>query len=291
MIARAAAASACLLASGCGLLVDTIYWSGDKHYTERHEERAPTAESRTAIEYDATVEPDGRLRLVCEERTRGIERSWEVVKTFEYRGGYPKNVYAGTAMMDGIFGAVVAGTLLAVCLQDDSDTSCWHTAWASPFALDLGWSLYRRHGAKTPKLVDKDRTDDRLALARAPSEARPVACAESVTQVMVGTASGPSEESALNGESSNAEPRRMAEGALALPFDPDGALSLTSQPDAISLWLTQRWVGLWVVDVQGTAHPVSVDRCAALRPHVARFSGPALEQFQKDCPPPRLPQP
>jgi hypothetical protein len=286
MSARRWVALAALVATapGCAFMVDTTYWLGSKRYHESIEERAPTTESRTAVEYDVSVEPDGRLRLACTERTRGIERTWNVYKTWQRRGGYDAPTYLGISILDGVFGGTTAGVLGGLCAKKDG-ISCWNLLWASPWAIDLAWSLYRYGTAGPAKLVNKEKGGESLALARAPASQTPVSC-EGISLVL-GTATGQSEEAALT--SGEGEPRRMNDGGVALFADPDGAVSLAGTPAAIEAWARSAYLSLWAVDGNGVAHEVTVDRCSALRPYTARLQGNTLAAYQRDCPPPPMP--
>jgi hypothetical protein len=269
---------------GCGLLVDSAYLLGDGHYRDSAEESAPTGETARRLEAEVTPDPDGALRLGCTARTRSIERSWQVQRTYQRQGGFEADTYTATAVLDGVVGAVVAGVLLGFCTHEDSDLSCWNMLYASPFALDLGYSLIRRATARPAVLVDKSRSRDRLRHGAEPLAEQPTSC-DWVSSLWVGGATGPSDEAFLNGEGEGAA-RHLGPGAVEVPLGPDGQVILHGE--AAASWAGQSWAGLWAIDHQGVPHQVRVDRCGALRPHAAGLSEAALQSFQNDCP---LPQP
>jgi len=285
--ARAAAPVACLALAlgGCGLVVDTAYLLGDGRYQESAEESSPTTETTERLEVVAAAGPDGALQLECVHRTRAIERSWQVNKTYQRQGGFGRDTYTATAALDVIFGGLAAGTLLALCTHEDSDVSCWNMLWAAPYAVDLGYSLVRRATARPAVLVDKVRSGDRLRYGDPPLAERPASCG-SIASVWLGGVTGPSDEALLNGEGEGRGPRELADGAVPLEIDEAGALYLSDE--AVRTWATQAWAGVWALDGAGAPHPVQVDRCAALRPHAARLSEAELASFRRDCP---LPQP
>ena len=94
--------AAALCASGCGVTLDVAYLISNKQYNETAEERRPTGQVSTAIEYDAAVSPDGQARLSCEQRERTIDRTWTVEKTFQRRGGFDSSTYVGTASISAL---------------------------------------------------------------------------------------------------------------------------------------------------------------------------------------------
>ncbi len=282
---RAIAAMAALALAGCGAMVDLGYRLGDGRYTESAEESAPTAETVTRTEYQAALQPDQSLHLECATRTRQVERRWSVTKTFEYRGGYSRGTYLGTAILDGVLGAVIAGSLLGICTHEDSDTSCLHMLWASPFAIDLLYSVIRNRTVRDPVLVDKNRSGDQMRYADTPLEEQATACA--AVTLWLGRANGPSAEDLLNGRG-NGETRALDDDALSLPLEADGAIELT--PEAAAYWAARSYADLWVRDAEGGLHPVQVDRCPVLRPHAARLTAEARQTFDRDCPLPQPPQ-
>ena len=283
LLRRVLAAALALALSGCGLLVDGAYLLGDGRYSDSAEERAPTGETAVRMETDLAREADGALVLGCTRRTREVERSWQVTRTFQHQGSFDADTYAGTAMLDGLLGTLIAGTLLTVCQQDDSNLSCWNAVWAAPFALDLGYSLVRRATAEPAVLVDKSRSADRLRYAEPPLAEEPATC-DWVTSLWIGGATGPSDEALLSGEGTGT--RALADGAIELSLGPDGLVTLS--PEAATSWAGQSWATVWALDAEGVPHPVRADRCALLRDHAGGFTGTALETFQIDCP---LPQP
>ncbi|MBP6629334.1 MAG: hypothetical protein KBG28_21490 [Kofleriaceae bacterium] len=283
--ALAVVATLVATSAGCGAMIDTAYLLGDGRRHESTEERRPTAEQRTRIEHQATVTAAGDLVLTCEERTRTVERTWQVHKTFKQRGGYDRGTYLGAASVSGLFTMIIGGAALGICLSQD-DVSCWHVAWATPYALDVVWSGIRAGGARDPVLVAREPGPERLELGRTPMAQAPAVCPG--TSLVVGFATGPSDDDELNGRGGTG-PRRPAPGAAALlPTAAAGTFTLAGAPEALAAW-TGAGTGLWAVDAEGAAHPVEVDRCAALRPHVASLTGPALASMQRACPPPAQP--
>lgn len=282
-LSRALLGVSMLQLAACGALMDTTYWIGDKKTSLTVPESSATGEAETRTEYEAVHDAALGLRLSCYQRTRGVERGWDVTKTYEYRGGYEKSTYTAAAVLDGVLGAVIAGSLTGICLNEDSDVSCAHIAWASPFAIDMVYSLIRR-GTVGPKvLVDKTRGSDRMQYGQA-AQQQATQC-ESVAGLYLGGSSGPSDEQRLNGYA-GPNVRELADGALQLGFDAAGAVLLS--PESVDFWATQSYASLWVRDDQGTIQPVIVDRCTTLRPHAMSMGSSAQQAFQRDCP---LPQP
>jgi hypothetical protein len=268
---------------GCGVMIDGFYLASSRRYSETADEARPTAEQRTAVEYAAVVEPDGRLLLTCARRTRTVERAWSVTRTYQRRGGFDRGTYAGAAVVSGLIGAIVGVTIGAACAQDDLDYSCWNLVYAAPFALDIGYSLVRYATVPPAKLVDKHSGGERLRFGAVVSE-EPASC-EAVDRVALGGVSGPSDEDALNGFGLE-QTARLGDGAVELPVEPDGGIVLAAAPDAVRAWAGSSWMRLWVVEGDGAPRPVEVDRCAALRPHAFGLAGPELATYRADCAPP-----
>ena len=276
-------ALAVMAGSGCAAILDSAYRLGDGKYRESAEESAPTAQIVDRLEYETRLQPDQSLRLECVARTRQVERSWSVTKTFEYRGGFRKNVYWGSAVADGVIGALLAGPLLGVCTKEDSDTSCYHMLWASPFAIDLLYSLIRTRMVRDPVLVGKRRSADQVRFAQVPVEEEVATCPS--TQLWLGGASGPSEEDLLNGRGGG-EARELGPDAVRVVVDAEGLVTLSAE--VVAHWVGRSYATLWVSDDRVGLQPVLVDRCGALRPHASTLTFDQRQSFDRDCP---LPQP
>jgi len=278
-----ASAIAVLVAgSGCGLVVDGAYLLGNGRSTSSSEQSSPIPQTIDRVEYEAVPRADGTTQLACVARTRQLQRTWWVTKTYRLQGSFDKNAYTGTTMLDVIFGAVTAGTLLAVCAKDDSDTSCWHMMWASPFALDIGYSLIRRARAKPPVLIDKSSTEGSVGLAAAPLSERTTDC-ESLASLWLGSAKGPSDLQVLRGYAEGAETRTLADGASEVTLDQARNIALT--PEVAERWALNGSLELLAVDHQGVPHPVTTDRCALLRPVQTSLSASAQTAYRNDCTP------
>lgn len=266
--------------SGCAATVDATYLLGDGRYTRSASESRPLAQTIDRIEYEAAVEPDGTMRVACFARTRQVQRTWHVVKTYRYRGGYGKQAYLATAIGDVLFGALVAGTFLGICRNDETDVSCWNMLYATPFALDLGYSLIRYATARTPILIDKSSTQGTLGLVAEPLHEQATAC-ESLASLWLGSATGPDDVQILLGHAGDADTRALAQGAIELALDPTHTIALT--PEVAERWALFAGLGLFAVDRDGVPHSIAVDRCALLRPLSASLSADAQTAYQQQC--------
>lgn len=282
------------LVMGCGLLLDGVYLIGNKRYNETVQERKPTGQVITQVEYPARVDPTGKPHLACEERERRIERSFSVEKTWEHRGGWDASTYVATAALSGVIAAVTAGALTGICLHTPEPghkrVSCYNILYATPFAVDVIYSVIRAKTAKPSKLVDKHTNEASLALAETPSRSTPVDCAANVQQVMLGALVGPSDVDALNGRGGG-EKAHLADGAIPVALGPDGTLSLADQPAVAHAWAKNDSLALWVVDREGAPRRWEVDRCAVMRPITPMLVGDELMWFLKTCPVSPPPQP
>lgn len=288
------------LVAGCGAVFDTAYALGDGKYHESVTDNRPTEHSEQLMEYEV----DASLGLQCFARTRQIERSASIHKTYEYRGGFAKSTYAGAAIADGVIGSLIAGTMLAICAQEDSDVSCVNTVWASPFAVDLIYSLIRRKSVRDPVLAGKTRSSDSLVHSETPIDEQQTDCSD-VTAVWLGTATGPSREQRLNSGGGERElsaeaieipmtvgalppaqvpgappPSPTAGGPAAGPATPHLFLS----PGIAEAWATQSQATLWVQRPNGSIARIKVDRCTALRPLAFGFKTDARAAFDRGCP-------
>lgn len=266
--------------SGCGLLLDTAYWMGDKKTHKSVTESRPTGRTLTATEMDGSVTPEGRLALSCASRTRSVELQWSVSKTYKYRGSFEGSTYVASAVLSGVFAAVTVIVFGAACAQDDLDVSCWNTLYASPFALDLGWSIYRGVTANPPKLIDKHASPARPAIGRAIAS-EPVECP--VAEVHVGSVTGSSRDDDLAGQGSGA-PRALRDGAVAMAIGLDGLVDLGAHANALELLATRHYAGIYFVDPTEGVTEVSVDRCAVLRSHLSLLSSETRTRAEKECP-------
>jgi hypothetical protein len=282
------------LVMGCGLLFDGVYLIASKRYTDTVQERKPTGQVITAVEYAAVPGDGGQTRLSCEERERRIERSFTVEKTFQRRGGFDTGTYVGAATVSGLVATITAVTLAAVCLREPKPgakrLSCLSMLAAAPFAVDVIYSIIRAKTAKPAKLVDKHTSEVTLDFAPQPTRTKPVPC-DTVQQVMLGYVVGPSDTDALNGRGEGQKPH-FADGALPVTLGEGGTFSLAEQPDVVRAWAKNASLGLWVVDGEGAPRRLTIDRCTALRPVSAMLVGEELSAFQRSCPlsPPSQPR-
>src|SRR5262249_52172945 len=134
--------------------------------------------------------------------------------------------------------------------------SCLNMLYATPFGVDIVYSIIRAKTAKPAKLVDKQRSQDMLAFAEQPSQTKPVPCDN--VQVMLGARLGPSDAAALNGQGGGDKPH-LAEGAIPVTLGEDGAISLAEQPAVVRAWATNGSLGLLAVDREGVPHSLRID--------------------------------
>ncbi len=282
------AALLCASIAGCGAVFDTAYTLTDGKFSESETDNRPTEHTENSIEYEVGAD----LALQCFARTRRIERTATISKTFEYRGGFEKSTYAGAAVADGLIGALVAGTMLGICTSEESDVSCLNMTWASPFAIDLVYSLIRHKTVRPPVLVGKTRSSDSLVHGATPIDEQQTDCS-SVASLWLGTATGPSRVERLN---SGGEEQRLREGAIAVALvsAPAGSTAptepalvqahLSLSPEVAQAWASQNDLALWVQNGQGTISRVLVDRCTVLRPLAHSFVGEVRTTFDQNCP-------
>ncbi len=280
---------------GCGAVFDLAYLAGNKRFDKSTEERRPTGQVQTAIEYESAVAPDGRIQISCEERERRIERTFNVSKVYEYRGSYESGTYIATTAMSAAAGGLLAGILGGICTlppspqqPDALKVSCWNMLYAAPFALDIGWSLIRMGTAKEPKLVDKQKTEGQIALSEVPSRVTSVTC-DSIDRVMLGNAYGSSEADVLSGHSQSSSMTLTAD-AIPVAID-NGSITLASQPEVVHAWAKNSSLGLWVVNRERQPRSLKVDRCPALRPAFMIMTPAEMTLFNASCPlgPPTTP--
>ncbi len=276
---------ALLSTSGCGLMVDGGYKLSSKKFSESVVESEPTSQQIQREEYEIVVQPNSSMRLACFTRTRRVERSWSVDKSFEYRGGYDKATYQGAGGLDGVVSAVIVGSMLGFCLPEDSDISCKNLLWAAPHAISMVYSFVRAATVKKPVLVDKSRSGDSMRFAATPLHSQETQCPID-SQLWIGSASGPSAVDDLNGRQQGKRLTLNQDSAY-VAVNAEGVLVMSAE--AASLWASHYFAKLWLTLSDGGLHPVVVDRCAVLRPHAASFANQDLQSFNRDCPLPTLP--
>jgi hypothetical protein len=278
-----AIAIAILLAnSGCAATIDAAYLIGDGRYTRSTGESQPIPQTIDRVEYESAVEPDGSMRVACFARTRQVKRTWWVTKTYRYRGGYGKEAYAATALLDVLFGATVAGTVLALCMDEDPDLSCWNMLYATPFAVDIGYAGIRYATARSPVLIDKSSSEGALGFVDEPIHEQATAC-ESLASLWLGSATGPGDLQILSGHAEGAGTRSLAAGALEIVLDPTRVIPLA--PEVAERWALQASLNLFAVDRDGIPYQLAADRCALLRPVHASLSADAQAAYQSECTP------
>lgn len=287
-------ALACLVTSlgtaGCGTLFDITYLIGSKRYNESKEERKPTGQVNTAIEYDSALAPDGQIRVTCEERERRIERTFSVSKTYEYRGGYTRSQYVAASILSAVAGGAVAGIIAIGCNlpvqpgeKDAKRWSCVNALYATPFAVDMGYSIIRAVTAKTPKLVDKQKNEGAIAYSTVPTRTNTVSC-DSIDRVVLGNAYGSSDLESPNTDSGEGE--RLVNGSIPVAREADGSIKLLSQPDVVNAWVKNPGLQFLVVNREGKPRALNIDRCAALRPTVSVMQPAEQSMFFRACPMP-----
>jgi hypothetical protein len=268
--------------SGCAATIDVAYWIGDDHYTESTNESQPLPQTIDSVDYETAVEPDGSTRVACFARTRQVKRTWQVIKTYRYRGGFEKEVYGAITLFDVVFGGATAGTALLLCNDDKRDLSCWNALYATPFALDIGYALIRYAMVRPPLLIDKSSSEGSLAFVDEPVQEQATAC-ESLASVWLGTVTGPDDLQILAGQAEGAGTRSLADGAVEIALDPTRAIALT--PEVAERWALNVSLELYAVDRDGIPHRLAADRCALLGPVSASLSADAQAAYQKECVP------
>jgi hypothetical protein len=270
------------------MLFDLSYLVGSKRYDESKEERKPTGQVSTSIEYDSVVTPDGQIHLACEERERRIERTFSVSKTYEYRGGYTRGVHVTAAVLSAVAGGAYAGVIAIACnlppqpgAPDTKRWSCINALYATPFAVDVGWSIIRAINAKPPKLVDKHKDEGRLAFAPIPTRSNPTSC-DSIDHVVLGNVQGPSDLDALN--SGTGEGQRLVEGSIPVVRGADGNIQLISQPNVVNAWAKNAGMEFWIINREGKPQPLKVDRCNTLRLTISVMQPTEQSTFFRECP-------
>lgn len=165
--------------SGCGFLIDGAYLLSGKQHTKTTEQRRPTGESETRPEVRFVFEGP-RVRVACENVTRGIDRVWTVDKTYEYQGGYHR-AHLLPVILDGVIGGILGVAIAVKCNEPGSNLSCNLLYGTIPFGVDFTYSFIRLFTTEPAKLVNKQYGTPRAephdepigrAFAACPAEAR-----------------------------------------------------------------------------------------------------------------------
>ncbi len=285
----------CLAASlgsaGCGGIFDITYLIAGKRYTETKEERKGTGQAQAKIEMDAQIAPDGTITPTCTERQRTIERSFTIARTYEYRGGYKRDIYIASTILSAVTGGAIAGLTAYLCQIPPSaqnnfaqPISCMNTLIAAPFAVDTLYSSIRIATAKKPKLVDKTKTENPLALSNTAAQETPLACDVS-EQLILGHVEASFDAEQLGGRTNT---NAVSAGeSLPVKRTPTGSVALISQPDIVNAWITNpHWV-LAAVNAAGEPRIIHMDRCFALRSAVSVMQPQNITMFARQCPAPQ----
>jgi hypothetical protein len=161
-----------LTASSCGLFLDGIYLISGKTSYKDVEQRRPTGQEQTAPERRLTF--DGpRLHVVCEDVTRGIDRVWNVHKTYEHQGGWYQ-VHWLPIILEGAIGTGLAIGFGVKC--GEGTLSCDLMYATIPFAVEVAYSVIRLLTIGPPKLVDKQLTQPHSDVHLTPSATATTAC-------------------------------------------------------------------------------------------------------------------
>ncbi|MFO0593607.1 MAG: hypothetical protein U0441_39060 [Polyangiaceae bacterium] len=282
--------------SGCGGIFDIAYLASHRTTEESVTEHKPTGQTHRALEFEGSAGTAGVLQLTCEDRDRMIERASSVHKTYRYIGGYTSSPYIATAVLSGVTAGAVAGIIALACENDakstpEQKTSCLQNMlFATPFAVDSVYSSIRAATAKKPKLIEKEVSSPVLTLSEKPVRAAPVAC--DASQVFLKDPSGPMELSAtqiLSGEQEDKTPLSL-EGAVRVPVSPEGQIRLGELPELVRYWGDNPSFIFWVVDPDGRAHRLSINRCQALGPVSNLLTPPAQMRLSALCAPPPPPR-
>ena len=281
--------------SGCGGIFDIAYLASHRTTEQTVEERKPTGETHRALEFEGFAGPGGVLQFTCEDRDRMVERSSSVHKTYRYIGGYTSEPYIATAVLSGVTAGAVAGIIAMVCentkdATPEQKTECLkNMLFATPFVVDSVYSTVRASTAKKPKLIEKQVSSPVLTLSEKPVRATPIAC--NASKVYLKDSNGPSElspQQILAGEQEDTRPLSL-EGAVQVPVTPEGQIRLGEMPEVVRYWADNPGFLFWVVDPDGRAHRLNLNRCEALRPLTAMLRPDTLTRFLAQCPPPPPP--
>ncbi|MDP3154420.1 MAG: hypothetical protein Q8N23_17215 [Archangium sp.] len=175
-----------LSASSCGLLLDGAYLISGKNSYKDVEQRRPTGQQQTAPERRLTFEGP-RVRVVCEDVTRGVDRVWSVHKTYEHQGGWYQ-VHWLPVLLEGIIGGGLAIGFGVKCGDGSGDCNLMYAT--IPFAVDVAYSLIRLLTIRPPKLVDKSLTQPHTDAHPTPSAKNTTACEPDMEIVATASTSG-----------------------------------------------------------------------------------------------------
>ncbi|MBL8949735.1 MAG: hypothetical protein JNK82_03100 [Myxococcaceae bacterium] len=240
-----------LTTSSCGLLIDGAYLLTDKQYTKSVEQRRPSGERETKPEVRLAFE-GSRMRVACEDVTRGIDRVWLVDKTYEYQGGFHRAHWL-PIILEGAIGAGLAIGLGLKCGDPASRIDCNLLYATIPFGVDVGYSVIRLFTTEPAKLVNKQ-ISTRSAQPSAEPMARTAAWCPPEVEVVVQSTNDP----------------------LRVPVAPNGELSLELQQRIISSAVKNRDTRVLVVAPEGQRGE-TLSRCELLR------SFTPLPQGAHDC--------
>lgn len=214
-MSRVLASVLALTASSCGLFIDGAYLlSGNKSYKDV-EQRRPTGQEQTSPERRLAFEGP-RVRVVCEDVTRGVDRVWSVHKTYENQGGWYQAHWL-PIILEGAIGGGLAIGFGVKC--GEGSLSCDLMYATIPFAVDVAYSLIRLLTIRPPKLVDKQLTEPRTDAHPTPSASRTTACEPDAEIIANASVSG---------------------GPLRIPVDPSGWISQEDQARLVAFLLGYR---------------------------------------------------
>lgn len=174
--------------SSCGLLIDGAYLISGKNSYKDVEQRRPTGQVQTGPERRLTID-GSRVRVACEDVTRGVDRVWSVHKTYEHQGGWYQAHWL-PVLLEGIIGGGLAIGLGSRCADPTSGVDCNLLYGTIPFAVDVTWSLLRLLMIRPPKLVDKKLTQPRTDVHPTPTAKTTIACEPDTELVANASTSG-----------------------------------------------------------------------------------------------------
>ncbi|GAB4526865.1 MAG: hypothetical protein Tsb0020_44520 [Haliangiales bacterium] len=275
---------ALVLLTGC---VGSFELMSDDYYTISGQERTPTGERVRSNRYRAD-ETDGVL--VCSVVEHAAERRRTLSKTYRRRSKLSRNDYIGMMAADGLLGGMAAGGVLALCLSDQVDMSCWHLLWTSPAVLDVLYGLVRLASATPPVLISKQASQESWGIGNVPVMQQATEC-EEVREVRLSTA--PAATAVATLPDSDGDDDGDGDGddnsigsSIEVPLSPERVLMFI--PAVLDRWAEDASLRLWVIDRDGQAQPLAgVDRCQTIQQH--RSSIPEAEQspaLRDACPPP-----
>ena len=165
-----------LAGSGCGGLSDLGWMMSDRHGQKTVDESEPIDLTETVDEH--TVFADAQsVGVRCERVTYGLERRWQVTKTYR-QYGMPKNWFKGMLWANAVYGLAVGLGVRQRCKE--GETSCQNLYWVAPFAIDFAYSLVRYKTSRRPKLVHKRYHDVEVGNEPEARERVPLTCPSDV---------------------------------------------------------------------------------------------------------------